>query len=390
MATIKTIKNSALAVSAAALLLSGCATTTSQTSFVRTGDPIADGKTAIAQGPEKDKVLWQYRTGVTALRRGDTAEAKSMFDAAIERVSNLYGPDKSAKKARSFFSEEAKKTFIGEPYERVMAYYYRSILYWMDGEPDNARACYRSAQLIDSDTESKEYANDWVLLDYLDGMATVKMSGDGSDSLKRAQNSFKIGKLPEYSKAANTMVFFEFGQGPTKFASGEYNEQLRIREGNSLVRGAWLKIDNKAIRIAPYDDLNYQARTRGGRIMDHILANKAVFKSSTDTFGNAALLSGVMVGSQRGGGEIGLGLVAAGLVGKIIAASTTPQADTRTWENLPQFLSFVALDLTPGEHTATVEFLDGVGNPLPSLTKNFTFTVTTERDSVLFVSDHNS
>ena len=43
--------------------------------------------------------------------------------------------DKSAKKARSYFSEESKKIFQGEPYERVMAYYYRGILYWMDGEP---------------------------------------------------------------------------------------------------------------------------------------------------------------------------------------------------------------------------------------------------------------
>jgi hypothetical protein len=372
------------------LLLSGCASSSGGNNFVRTGDPIIDGNTAIAQGPEKDKVLWQYRTGVAAMRRGDTAEAKLMLDAAIERVSNIYSPDKSAKKARSLFSEESKKTFLGEPYERIMAYYYRGILYWMDGEPDNARACFRSAQLIDSDTENKEYSNDWVLLDYLDGFATVKMNGDGADSLKRAQDSFKIGKLPEYSKSANTVVFFEFGQGPTKYATGEYSEQLRIREGNSLVRGAWFKVDNKAVRIAPYDDLNYQARTRGGRIMDHILANKAVFKTGTDTFGNAALLSGLVVGTQRGGGEIGLGLVAAGLVGKIVAASTTPAADTRAWESLPQFLSFLTLDLPPGQHTATVEFLDGAGNPLPSMTKTFNLTVAPGKDTVLFVSDHNT
>jgi hypothetical protein len=30
--------------------------------------------------------------------------------------------------------------FIGEPYERAMAYYYRGLLYWRDGEIDNARA----------------------------------------------------------------------------------------------------------------------------------------------------------------------------------------------------------------------------------------------------------
>ena len=43
--------------------------------------------------------------------------------------------DKSARKARGYFHEESSKGFRGEPYERVMAYYYRGILYWMDGEP---------------------------------------------------------------------------------------------------------------------------------------------------------------------------------------------------------------------------------------------------------------
>src|SRR5436189_49128 len=83
----------------------------------------------------------------------------------------------------------------------------------MNGEPDNARACFRNAQLQDSDTESREYANDWVLMDYLDGLVTTRYSGDGSDAYQRAQKSFKLGKLPEYSRTANTMVFLEFGQG---------------------------------------------------------------------------------------------------------------------------------------------------------------------------------
>src|SRR6185369_8812427 len=240
-------------------------------------------------------------------------------------------------------SEEAKKTFIGEPYERCMAYFYRGIIYWMNGEPDNARACFRNAQFQDSDTENREYANDWILMDYLDGLVTARLGGDGSDAYQRAQKSFKLGKLPEFSRSANTIAFFEFGQGPTKYATGEHSEQLRIRPGQSVVQGAWLKVDNKAVRIAPYDDVNFQAMTRGGRVMDHILANKAVFKNSTDTFGNAAIVGGaVTAGAVRGGQEVGLGLIAAGIVSKVVAAATTPQADTRTWDGLPGYLSFLA------------------------------------------------
>jgi hypothetical protein len=384
-------KAAAVSTFAVLVLLTGCAShPPAKQSFARTGDPVIDGKTAVAEAPEKDRVLWQYRTGLAALRRGNYAEAQRQFDDALARVGNVIGTDKSAKKARGMFSEEAKKTFLGEPYERVMAYFYRGVLYWMNGEPDNARASFRNAQFQDSDAENHEYANDWVLMDYLDGLITTRLSGDGSDAYQRAQKSFKLGKLPEYSKSANTMVFLEFGQGPTKYATGEHSEQLRIRPGQSVVQGAWVKVDNKAVRIAPYDDLNFQATTRGGRVMDHILANKAVFKSTTDTAGTAAIIGGAVAATQHGGEEIGLGLIAAGVISKLVAAATTPTADTRTWDNLPEYLSFVALQLPTGPHTATVEFTDATGRVMPSLTKTINFSVTAGNDAVLFASDHNS
>ena len=68
----------------------------------------------------------------------------------------------------------------------------------------------------------------------------------------------------------------------------------------------------------------------------------------------------------------------------------TPQADTRSWENLPQYISFAAIELPPGPHTATVEFTDGAGNVVPSLTKTINFSVSSGNDTVLFASDHNS
>jgi hypothetical protein len=372
----------------AGFVATGCATTAPKHGLARTGDPVLDA-------PEKDRVLWQYRTGLAEMRKGNYAEAERLFDDALLRVGGVLqgaGTDKSAKKSRGYFSEEAKKTFLGEPYERVMAYFYRGVLYWMKGEPDNARACFRNAQIQDSDTENREYANDWVLMDYLDGFVTAKyFGGDGGDALKRADESFKTGGLPPYTKTPSTLVFLEFGQCPRKYATGEYGEQLRFEPGRSPVKGAWVKVANKAIRIAPYDDVNYQAMTRGGRVMDHILANKAVFKSVTDDIGTAAIISGAVVGMHsRRNAEVGLGLVAAGVISKIVAAATTPNADTRTWNNLPGYLSFVAIDLPAGTHTATIEFTDAAGHVLPSMNRTINFTVTAGSDTVLFASDHNS
>ena len=80
------------------------------------------------------------------------------------RIGASTAGDDTAREARGLFNEESVKTFRGEPYERVMAYYYRGILYWMDGEPDNARAAFRSAAVQDQNPELGITQADWVLV----------------------------------------------------------------------------------------------------------------------------------------------------------------------------------------------------------------------------------
>ena len=125
--------------------------------------------------------------------------------------------------------------------------------------------------------------------------------------------------------------------------------------------------------------------------MDHILGNKAVFKSATDTAGNVALIGGLttaVVSGNRTAQEVGLGIAAAGLVSKIISAATIPAADVRSWDNLPHYLSFACVPLPPGQRVATVQFLDPGGRVLPGLTKTVTLNITsTNQDKVAFVSD---
>ena len=368
----------------------GCATTAKH-QVVLTGDIMVDAPNAIANGPPRDRVLWEYRLAAAAMRRGQFALAKQNLDDALLTLGGIYGKDADAKKARGYFHAEARKTFIGEPYERAMAYIYRGMLYWMDGEPDNARACFRSAEVEDGDAQSHEYAGDWVLPEYLDGLATTKLHGDGSDAFNRAQPVAKGVTLPPYLPNANALFFIEFGPGPTKFATGPYGEELRFHTVPSPVTSAELKVDALQIPIAPTDDVNFQATTRGGRVMDHILGNKAVFKSTTDAVGDVALIGGLTtaaVSRDRTAQEVGLGIALAGLVSKVVSAATTPAADTRSWDNLPRYLSFVSLPLPVGQHVATLQFHDSAGQVLPNLTKTITINITTtDRDKVVFVSD---
>jgi tetratricopeptide (TPR) repeat protein len=136
------------ALAVGVLSWAGCAST--PPGLPLTGDPMVDGPNYIQNGPPRDRVMWEYRTALAALERGQYDTAKQYLDEAISRLDNIYGKDADASKARGLFSAEAKKGFIGEPYERCMAYYYRGIIYWRDGEPDNARACFRTAEFIDS------------------------------------------------------------------------------------------------------------------------------------------------------------------------------------------------------------------------------------------------
>lgn len=375
----------------AVLVLAGCATLPERAEIRYTGDPIIDGNAERAAAPVRDRALWDFRIAATALRVNNDAEAKLHLDEALPLIGGILANNEDAKKARRmFFGGENNKIFIGEPYERVMAYYYRGLLYWRDGEPDNARACYRSGQLIDSDAETAEYKSDYVLLDYLDGLASAKLSSDGSDAFARAQASAKGKKLPPYDTSANVLIFAEYGTGPRKYGGGEFGEQLKFFVKDSTAHSATLAINGQTVRLPAYDDLNFQATTRGGRTMDYILGQHAVFKGGADKVGDVALVGAAIAANQRGrnADTTALALGAIGVLSKLASAATTVKADIRMWDNLPQRLSFAALRLAPGDYPATLEFQDASGRTLPGLTQTLNLHVdATERDTVIFLSE---
>lgn len=414
----------ASAVSTVVLALAGCETVPERPPIHYTGNPVVDGEAELAAAPMKDRVLWDYRIAAAALRAGKFDEAKARLDDAITRIGGIITNDEAAKKARGLFNAESEKTYIGEPYERVMAYYYRGLLYWRDGQPDNARACFRSGQFIDSDAEAGANRGDYVLFDYLDGFVSTKLSGDGSDALGRAQKHSKL-TLQPYDAAANVLCFVEFGHGPRKYAGGQYGEQLRIHTEESKIHSALLTVAGQEVTFTPWDNLNFQAVTRGGRVMDYILGNKAVFKQTTNTVGGVALAGAALAANNiyqekpspdkekadrkadrktdrkddrteqppeyeknQGAENTAIALGVIGIFSKIVAAATTPQADTRMWDNLPQYLSFAALRLPPGAYPARLEFLDAVGQRIPGLARTLQMTVgDPTHDTVVFLSE---
>jgi hypothetical protein len=72
-------------LAAVVIAATGCASSEYAKRPPLTGDAIIDGKNNIQFGPKKDRVLWEYRVALAAMRRGDYAEAKQQRHCAHRR-----------------------------------------------------------------------------------------------------------------------------------------------------------------------------------------------------------------------------------------------------------------------------------------------------------------
>ncbi|HAV64970.1 MAG TPA: hypothetical protein DCY13_21685, partial [Verrucomicrobiales bacterium] len=72
-----------IAAFASLLLAAGCTSTPKKPAITYTGDPVKDGQAWIEQGPPRDKVLWQYRTALVAMRQSNFSLAETILDDAI-------------------------------------------------------------------------------------------------------------------------------------------------------------------------------------------------------------------------------------------------------------------------------------------------------------------
>ena len=370
-----------------ALWMTACQTPDIQPAPEYSDDLVVEGKRLIAQAPRQDKNLWRLRVGLVALKQNQPNDAKALFEAAMPAAGQILQADASTRMAQSLFSPENVKGFHGEPYERAMGWFYRGLIYWMDGEPANARACFRTAQLMDALAEKHEYRADWVMLDYLDGFITAKLGKDGSAALRRAREHAGAIALPDYNPAANTLLVLQTGFGPVKKSGGDVGEALVYDGGHSDVAQIRITVAGQTVTTPIFDNLTVQASTRGSRAMDLVLARKATVKKVGDTIGDVGTVPGVVLVDYEDTRDAGLALLGVGLVGKFIGNSVEPRADTRTWNNLPQHLSFAALNLPVGEHPATVDFIDATGAALPDRQKSVLFNVQAGRDTVLLVAD---
>lgn len=277
-------------------------------------------------------VLNLQRLGLEAIDQGHLDVAARALDAAITRIELIYANSESARKARSMWSSEGIKDFKGEPYERAMTYYYRGLLFMADGDYENARASFRSAEYQDTISSDETYAGDFGLMSLLAGWASTCAGDPGmaSDLYQRAATQQPEGlKTPPADRT--TLLLVESGMSPVKTATGGYGEALKLQPGDNAFVAALA--DGRELPVL--GNLGWQASTLGGRQIDVILDGKATFRKGADTIGGIGIGGATYaVGMDNGGGAAGA-LLVVGIASVLISSATKARADTRHWDNLP-------------------------------------------------------
>lgn len=304
----------------------------------------------------------------------DYRHAKYLFKEIIIEIEELYGSHENAKKYRKRFFQEANKAkspfyrecikyFKGEPFERMMAYYYLGLIYLIENDFENAHASFVNGQLQDAITEEHQYQSDFLALDILCYWSASLM---GSQALVEKYAPIILDSNINQVKqlmSGNVFIIVESGKGPEKRQKGKNKEILSFLCNKSVIKNINIKKKTENIHLIETGDLCWQAITRGGREIDGILAQKAIWKkdwkerknkmwdginvSENDNSikqknvsdlqktidnkqSNQSLYLTSMMQNQNKWKRDML------VLSKVLNESIHPEADTRAWDDLPK------------------------------------------------------
>jgi len=324
--------------------------------------------TPLAKKTNEDFVLNNVRLGSDTLAMYDLLTSQSAFLNAYE-VLNSYGVNNGGRTLGAVLVDEKIKIWRGEPFERAMANFYLGLIYYIQGDYNNARAAFENAlfKLRDYQADNqqdvsadkyKELDSNFVLAQYMLARCYQRL---GQSDLAAANFKRVVELRPELSVLAdanlnqqsNVLLVIDAGYGPQKATNGDgafvgfYPTPREVGpppRPQVVVDGAELGVYDLNY---PLVDLIALAQDRRWQSIDTVRAVKSIL-------GTGLMVGGAyeaLTAQHAGNAAVGLGIIAAGA---LLKASS--QADTRIWEMLPRSTYVIPLKLSPGKHDLTVEF----------------------------------
>jgi tetratricopeptide (TPR) repeat protein len=327
----------------------------------------------LAKDPNENFVLNNCRLGSTTLAMYDLDGSQQSFLQAYE-VLNSYGVNNGGRTAGAVLVDEGIRIWRGEPFERAMANFYLGLTYYMQHDYNNARGAFQNALFKlrdygvgDKDTDNsgppqadkyQDVDSNFVLAQYMLARCYQRLGQDD----QATANFARVARLrpdlsaladPRRNASANVLLVIDFGDGPRKGtnADGSFVGFVPAPWQAGPVPLPQLYVDNQYVDTTgvnpPLVDLLSLAQDTRWQSIDTIRTVKSVL--GTGLLAGGAFTT--LAAQNRTQSEVGLGLLAAGLLLK-----ATSQADLRVWDTLPRSTFAVPLSIPPGRHDLTVTF----------------------------------
>ena len=318
---------------------------------------------AADQAEDLNRVLLAGECGVFACYANDMGMARAELDKAIVLATSIVAPGAGEASAKSLRGTEGDKRFKGEPHERALLYLFRGLVYLADGDPENARACFKSAALMDAMAAKDVDRGDWQSVDGLTLLMNrilddVGMADDLSDYIARRYGLSKDQFDLPNNGSPLVIVVTGVGPPPTKYSR---EAQLRYHERKSLVKHVVVTTSAAfgPLEIAEADDVFVQAVSRGQRNMDLVLKAKAESKEAGEGTGGTLLGLGSAAGGLAG--------LAFQLVGGLVMESASKidtRADIRQFQSMPGKVYLWYSNSLPPFSTIMLEMQNASGQPV--------------------------
>jgi len=303
-----------------------------------------------------NRVLICLRLAVAAMAAGDTETAKSELRDAT-RIIDAFHTNTNMQEWVALFGDETVKVFKGEPYERALAHWYLGLIYYAEGDYDNAGACLRNAlfKLKVYDEKNDAQAEDSAESDFGIGwylLARCRQRMNDAENTTRCFRYAREATGPRYrwttdealNAEANVLLIIETGKGPFKLPCGPNSvgaELNPIFAASSLIPTAW--VDGQ------------KARDPGQLVnLNQIAARKKWWNLDTIRYVKGFLSSGAAVAALRDCGTLE-GAYAEGLA-TLLSLGLKP--DLRYWGLMPEGIFVLPLKLAPGKHTLKIAYFD--------------------------------